>query len=173
MHPKSNTAYIAFDLPQDVDPDSWARALLGAVEHEIAVGARQQNDRPKVYISSQSTLGPGHAPQVIAEPSAYGAMLSFDMRDFEAYELEKRELPTDAVEVTALDLRPGRVFGFPEGLWRVSPSEPGDIAIEFTNVDTSQRKVFVLSVGEFADLNSHTKLYPYEWYRFFREAIPG
>jgi hypothetical protein len=166
----SESTYVAFELPAGVDPDSWARALLAAVDHEIAIGARKPNDRPRVYIASQSTRGPDHPAQIIAEPSAYRAMVAFDMRKFEADELGRRDLPPDAVEVTTRDLRPGRVFGFPDGLWRVSPFTDGARSIEFTNVDTGDRRLFHYLDGEVADAASLERLYLHEWYRLFKRA---
>src|SRR3954464_12064216 len=73
--------YIAFDLPESVDPDAWARALLEQIDRDIANGRR--TDVPRVWISSESVNGPKFPPQVIAEEDAYRTVVEFDPRHFD------------------------------------------------------------------------------------------
>jgi hypothetical protein len=161
--------YFAFEIPRGVDPDAWARALLSAIERQISIGARKPDDRPRIYIASGSSFGPGHPPQVIAEPSAYRAVVDFDVRDFEADEL-RSDLPPDAVEVRNLDRRPGFVLCFPNGLWRVQRVTAISERVEFTSETTGERRFAPLPPGEMLERAIQDKLYAYEWYRLFEVA---
>ena len=70
--------YVAFEIPDGVDPDDWARAYLEQVDRDIAQGRRKSTDRPRVFISSASSRGAGNPLQVIAERDAYRTVVNFD-----------------------------------------------------------------------------------------------